>query len=194
MGYIYDSVNPLGIPAGVEVVAGYVDGDYANIAGLRAAHPQAYILEITVTGRKGVRVVDCERGDLSPREAAQWAFVELRAGRRPTIYCSESNWAAVIECLKAMRVHQEAIDWWIASWTTVNRAPGPVPNIFPGAQARQYASDVPHNGSSFDLSVTEGRWPLIEHPAPVESRLGVVRTDRPITASEARIKCPHGCC
>lgn len=164
MGAIYDSVNPLGIPAGVAVVAGYVDGNYANIEAMRKAHPQAYILEITVTGQKGVRVVDCERGDLTPAAAAQWAVDELKAHHRPTVYCSASNWPLVMEELSKQRIHAAAVDWWIASWTTVGRAADPAPEVFKGSQARQYASDVPHNGSAYDLSVTVGRWPLPEEP------------------------------
>jgi hypothetical protein len=185
MGYIYDSVNPLGIPAGVDVVAGYVDGAYANIEAMRKAHPQAYVLEITVTGRPGVRVVDCERGDLTPEQAAAWAHTELKAGRKPTVYCSESTWPDVIEYLKKLRVHQTAVEWWIASWTTVARAAEPAPELFAGAVARQYASDVPHNGSAYDLSITQGRWPLAPLPDNREnvvrtspgSRTGVVRTN-----------------
>ena len=174
MGYIYDSVNPLGIPAGVDVVAGYVDGLYANIDAMRKAHPHAYIMEITVTGRPATRVVDCERGDLTPTQAAEWAHNELKAGRKPTVYCSESSWPDVIEGLKKMRVHQSAVDWWFASWTTVARAADPAPELYPGAVARQYASDVPHNGSAYDLSITEGRWPFA--PLPSDIRTDVVRT------------------
>jgi len=170
MGYIYDSVNPLGIPAGVEIVAGYVDGLYANIEAMKKAHPQAYVLEITVTGRPGTRVVDCERGDLTPAQAAAWAHTELKAGRRPTIYCSEASWFNVITELQKLRVHSTAVDWWIASWTTVARAPEPAPEIYPGSVARQYASDVPHNGSAYDLTVTEGRWPLAPLPKTTHSK------------------------
>ena len=181
MGYMYDSVNPLGIPAGVDIVAGYVDGLYSNIDAMRKSHPQAYVLEITVTGKAGVRVCDCENGDLTPAQAAAWAHTELKAGRRPTIYTSEYQWPAVVEELAKLRVHQSAVDWWISSWTTVAKAADPAPEIYEGAVARQYASDVPHNGSSYDLTVTRGRWPLAPLPAVSESHKAAYKAPHPPT-------------
>lgn len=150
MGVMYDAVNVNAIPAGATLVAGYVDGRYQTIPALRARFPAATIVEITVTGKPGVRVCDCETGDLTPRSAAGWARRELAAGRRPTIYCNTSTWPAVRAALgdRAGRV-----DWWVAHYDNS-------PAIPAGAVAKQYK-----NGS-YDTSATVPGWPTAQ-PAPI---------------------------
>lgn len=166
---LFDSVVATGIPTGVPFVAGYVDGLYANVEELQATHPHAYIVTITVTGKPGARVADIETGDLTPVEGAHWAYAELQAKHRPTLYTSESNWQACQDALRALRVSPSSVDWWIASWETVGvAAPKVAPPIPAGAVARQYAANVPNGTSSYDLSVCLDTWPLAPHPAPVE--------------------------
>ena len=164
MAQMFDSVSVAGIPSGATLVAGYVDGLYANYEALVKAFPHAYVLPITVTGLPNVRVCDCEAGDLTPEHAAKWAAAELKANRRPTIYCSKSSWGAVIQWLDTLRIHHNAVDFWIAAWEFVGHRPTHTPAIPAGAVALQYAANVPNgNGHNYDQSVTLGNWP---HPTP----------------------------
>jgi hypothetical protein len=143
MAVMYDAVNVAAIPADAAIVAGYVDGNYQTVPALQARFPQATIVEITVTGRPGVRVCDCETGDLTPAQAAAWATAEISAGRRPTIYCNLSTWPAA-RTLLADRAGQ--VDWWVAEYDGD-------PAIPAGAVAKQYQS------TDYDISSTVDGWP-----------------------------------
>lgn len=146
MATMYDSTDASAIPVGAVVAAGYVDGTFANFAAVVARTPKARHVSITVTGRPANDVCDCESGDLTPLNAARWAAVEQRAGRRPTIYCSKNTQQAVIVALAS--VGAGPVDWWLADWTGV-------PHLLPGTVATQYAHDV----AGCDVSFTDGVWP-----------------------------------
>lgn len=152
---MYDSTDVLAIPETAKVAAGYVDGAFANFAAVVARTPNAQHVAITVTGRPANTVCDCETGDLTPLDAARWARVEQRAGRRPTIYCSRNLQQAVMVALAS--VGAAPVDWWLADWTGV-------PHLIPGTVATQYANDV----AGCDLSLTNGLWPA-PTPDPVDT-------------------------
>jgi hypothetical protein len=165
--FLYDSVNAKTIPPGAQLVAGYVDGAYANVADLKKRFPHAYVVTITVFGKAGARVADVETGDLTPPQGAKWALAELHSGRRPTIYTSAAVMPAMKLELSKLRVDPIAVDFWVAHWVTVGTQPPATPPALPtGAVALQYAANIPYGpygGGAYDLSVTNGRWP---YPAP----------------------------
>jgi hypothetical protein len=145
----FDSVNVGNIAAGAAVVAGYVDGRYANVTALRARFPDAVIIEITVTGLPGIEVCDCEAGNLTPAQAAQWAHNEVSAGRRPTIYCSTSTRPAVVAALAPYGLEfVRDVDNWVAHYDGV-------PEVPPGSVAKQYAS------ASYDSNVALPNWGVL---------------------------------
>ena len=91
----FDAANPWApIPPDAPIVAGYPDGEYADLAELEARFPAAYHLGITVTGLPGYPVADCENGDLTPTQAVMWARLELgrTGGPPPTIYSNEATY------------------------------------------------------------------------------------------------------
>jgi hypothetical protein len=168
MTLMYDSVTGAAIPLDAQIVAGYVDGPYGPndryhtgwSADAWARYPHAQHVTITVEGTPGARVADCEAGAMTPAQAASWALGEVRAGRRPTIYASEWDWANEVDPSLARvglkRVRD--VDGWQA-----HIGPAKVP---PGFVACQYAQDVPGvGGHNIDLSVTDGVWPG-NAPAP----------------------------
>ena len=155
MATMYDSTDALAIPDDAEVAAGYTDGHFVNFAAVVARTPNAQHVSITVTGLPASTVCDCESGDLTPLDAARWAKVEQRAGRRPTIYCSKDSQQAVLVALAS--VGAAPVDWWLADWTGS-------PHLLGGTVATQYAHDV--NGC--DLSVTDGVWPGV-NPDPIDT-------------------------
>jgi len=157
--HIYDSVVPEGIPAGARIILGYVDGHWPNYDRMKIVHPHAYIIPITVLGKPGIRIADCEPGNLSPEHAAKWANNELKAGRKPTIYCSISTKPEIVKELEKLKISPSAVDWFGAHWSFVGHTPTSTPQVPTGYVALQFAAEIPHNGHAYDESVTNGSWP-----------------------------------
>lgn len=156
---LYDSVTIADIPTDAKLVAGYVDGFYATYNTLVTAFPGATHVSITVAGKPGARVADCETGDLTPEQAAGWAADEIRSGRRPTIYANTDTWPSVTRELAKIGVSLGALDWWAAEWD----GKGSETDIPEGAVAKQYSSTSTPN---LDTSVTNGHWPNEVAPIP----------------------------
>ena len=162
MTTMYDAVDVAAIPADAEIVAGYVDGNWPTFDALVKAFPNARHVSITVgaTGGAGAMVADCETGDFSPDGAAHWAKGEIDAGRRPCVYYSRSNAAAVSAALSRAGVPTNAVDYWVADWTGAA-------HVVPGSVATQWASPATGSGGNFDISETVGTWPPPVHvPSP----------------------------
>jgi hypothetical protein len=160
---MYDSVTVKDIPQNARMVAGYVDGLYANVPALHTRFPNATVVTITVFGARGAHVIDCEPGDATPSTAAAWAKSEIDAGRKPTIYCMASQWTAVKLAVAKVGVTGK-VSYWIANYDNH-------PLIPPGAVAKQYANP-PTSGGHYDLSVVVDYWPGVDpEPSPPVARL-----------------------
>jgi hypothetical protein len=134
---MYDSVTPENIPTSAEVVAGYVDGDFAWPRDAWNRWPEAEKVLITVTGSLTGNVADVENGDLTPASAAEWIKAKQNAGHRGcTIYCSRSNLGAV-----RAACHGLAYYIWVADWTNS-------PHAISETVATQYS-----NVTTYDLSM-----------------------------------------
>jgi hypothetical protein len=158
MGTMYDAVDVAAIPAGAQIVAGYVDGNWPTYTEVVKAFPNAQTVSITVKGAPGARVADCESGDLTPQSAAGWAKAEIAAGRRPTIYYSRANAAAVSAALQNTGVAISEVDFWVADWTGSE-------HLVAGSVATQWA-DPPSSGGNYDISETVESWPTVPTPEP----------------------------
>jgi hypothetical protein len=162
------------IPGSCQGVALYVDGWYANWDQGVAQFPDAFHVSITVLGRPNTMVCDCERGDLTPGQAAAWAHAELNAGRTPTIYCSLSYYQAVAMACAAYGLrfgYGGPVEWWCAAYDASG-----APYLAPGSVATQFSGGIT---APFDISETNGVWPnpaqpLVATPpaAPVASCVG----------------------
>lgn len=151
---MYDSVNVAAIPANATMVAGYVDGRYQTVPALRQRFPHAKVVTITVFGEPGAQVADCERGDLTPAQAAQWAKSERLAGRHPTIYCSASPWPSVQQAVRDVGLDPaHDVSWWIAAYDHSTSIPN-------GAVAHQFTDPGP-----YDVSSVLDYWPGVD-PTP----------------------------
>jgi hypothetical protein len=134
---MYDSVTWEDIPTSAQVVAGYIDGDYAWPREAWDRFPDAEKVLITVTGSLTGNVADVENGDLTPAQAAEWIEAKQRAGHRGcTIYCSRSNLEAVWSACK-----DHAYYIWVADWTDS-----------PHSVADTVATQYSNVGTSYDLS------------------------------------------
>lgn len=158
---MWDSTNPDAIPVGVAIAAGYTDGLYAWSEQAWARLSTSTQVGITVFGQHGIRVCDCETGDLTPVQAASWAVGELWNGRRPTIYSNLSTWPYVVQALSLHGVSAAMVDWWAAH-------PTGSPHLVPGSVATQYAWNQlgQTGGVNVDWSATDGRWPATIPPVP----------------------------
>lgn len=156
---MYDAVDVAAIPAGAQIVAGYVDGNWPTYNAVRTAFPLAQHVSITVTGRAGARVADVEQGDLTPQSGAHWAAVEIAAGRRPTLYYSRAIAGEISAALAALGIPLDAVDYWVADWTGSE-------HLVPGSVATQWASPATGSGGNFDISQTVSHWPTASQPAP----------------------------
>lgn len=149
---MYDGVTPTRIPAGATLVAGYVNGAYANLPALRLRFPHATCVGVAVTaGFDGGVVLDVEKGDASPAKAPGWVRMRRAAGVDPTVYCDTSTWSEVRAAFHAAGVAEP--HYWIADWDGEASVPA-------GAVAKQY-----RNESGYDLSAVAAYWPGVD-PKP----------------------------
>lgn len=150
---MYDSVTVENIPATAQMVAGYVDGHYANIHLLRAHFPHAVVVGIATSSHTDDgQVLDVEKGDATPNGAVAWVQMRRRAGAIPTVYTSLSEWGSVKEAFSKSGISQPF--YWIANWDGVVSIPS-------GAIAKQF-----ENTPRYDISVVTTYWPGVD-PKPV---------------------------
>lgn len=87
-----DSVNPAGLPPGMDAYLGYTDGSWPDFAVIRAQHPGVPVFGLTVYLKNEGDGMDVEPGDATPAQSA--TYVKMRHGAgiaRPIIYSSASN-------------------------------------------------------------------------------------------------------
>lgn len=86
-----DSIYPDRLPPGYGQYLGYADGEWATAPDLARLFPHARRVILTVTGGTlEADGCDCEKGDLPPASAADWAQRKLAAApdSRPVLYAS----------------------------------------------------------------------------------------------------------
>lgn len=146
---MYDSVNVSGIPASAKMVAGYVDGHYANFALMRSRFPSAIVVGIAVSPHTDAgTVIDVEKGDATPAGAVSWVLMRRRAGCDPTVYCNQAAWSQVRAAFQSAGVAEP--HYWIAKWDGVA-------SLLPNTVAKQY-----QNHASYDVSAVADHWPGVD--------------------------------
>jgi hypothetical protein len=109
---MYDSSNPLAIPAGAGMVAGYVPPSryaWTTADWQRFAIPESQKVRITVAGAepdaRAASVIDIETGAFSPAQVRN--YVRERNAFRPgtaTAYVNRSNVQAVVSAAAGLRL------------------------------------------------------------------------------------------
>lgn len=105
--YMYDDVNLSLIPKNAQAVAGYVGGRWPTYAKLHVSWPSAKHLSIAVTSRENADVLDVEKGDASPDQAASWIRRQTLRRKRgvkyntrlPVVYTSISQGKSLLNLL-----------------------------------------------------------------------------------------------
>ena len=122
MSVMYDGVDPSSVPAGADVYAGYVNGNWPSYNALVAKFPNAQHVPITVFSAGDAQVLDVEQGDASAADVPAWLNRQRARGQhRPTIYCSRIGapgygWQNVIDACNSAGVALP--DFWIADYTS----------------------------------------------------------------------------
>lgn len=190
MRTMYDSVNPDSIPtlAAGDMVAYYVDGLYrwptSALAEPRFDGHQ--MVGITVTGEVGADVVDCEHGDVTPQQAAQWWQWMGQQNQMPTVYCSKGAAPAVVAACRAL-VADAVPQLWVADWTNL---PHMVTVDNAKVVAVQWTSDTSAN---YDESLVADDWILgkavsASELAPTNTEVAPV-TNTPVSAAGKIVAC-----
>lgn len=152
MRVMFDGIVPGSVPAGAQLYAGYVNGQWPSFAGLAARYPKAVPVSISVTASANVgQVLDVENGDATPQQAVNWVLVRRHAGADPTVYCNTSTWPQVRSAFQTHDVPEP--HYWVAEYDGVATIPA-------GAIAKQYADK-----GGYDESVVADYWPGVD-PAP----------------------------
>ena len=158
MRIMYDGIVPGEVPAGAQLYAAYLDGNWPDYNAMVARYPHAVHVSIAVSSSyNGGKVLDVENGDATPAESVNWVLARRKAGVDPTVYCSMSAWATVQAAFKARGVAQP--HYWVADYSLGNN-----PAIPAGAIALQYA-----DRGGYDVSVVADYWPGVDSaptPAP----------------------------
>jgi hypothetical protein len=145
----------------IKKVAGYVDGNYAWTQAEWDLFPNADHVHIAVSSKTNAGdVLDIEKGDASPDEAAGWIEMRKAAGLLvPSVYCNLSTVAAV-RAGTGKYVLNKDYNLWLADYD------GNTSITYDGISAKQYAALVDYDVSVvYDLS-----WPHAK--APVASPTG----------------------
>ncbi len=148
---MYDSTNPLDIPAEAEAVGGYVNGFYTWRVDAWSRFTAALVVRrISVNAsRNEGDTLDVENGAATPFDCARWVAMRRQAGvADPWIYCAKYVWPDIMTLMA--QEGQEA-QYWIADPAPLGVAPG-LPHSIEGAIACQYAWE-PESGGHYDLSL-----------------------------------------
>lgn len=167
---MYDSITATDIPTDAEMVAGYLaPSRFAWSNADWGRFPHAVKVQIAVRSNVNAgHVLDVETGDATPVQAVAWVQMRRKAGADPTVYCSLSQYPAVVAAFVAARV--EPPHYWVAHYDGVSQLPA-------GMVAKQYANPST-SGGHFDLSVVADHWPGVDpSPVPAPQEVDVELTD-----------------
>lgn len=154
---MYDSVRPGEIPADAEMVALYVDGNYAATAADWNRFTRAVKVRISAVGDNlNAHVFDLEPGCIWPPADVVDCVLGARAlGIDPTVYVNERNhWGPAKAAFDARGIAHP--HWWVANYDNQKTVPA-------GAVAKQYADPgMPGVGGHYDLSIVVDFWPGVD--------------------------------
>ncbi|MFF4160636.1 hypothetical protein [Streptomyces sp. NPDC001678] len=147
---MYDAVTPSKIPRDAKMVAGYVDGQFANLGEMATRFPHATRVSIAISHKTKAQVLDVEDGAADPEGAVQWCTQTMAttSNKNLTVYCNASTLPEVRAAFHKHGVTEP--NYWVAQFDGV-------PSIPDGAIAKQY-----ENTSGFDKSVVADHWPGVD--------------------------------
>jgi peptidoglycan hydrolase-like protein with peptidoglycan-binding domain len=149
--FMFDDVTVDLLPAGAYAYAGYLDGNYANFAEVKAAHPQAHLVGIAVRASDDGDALDVEPGDATIVQAPGWVKRQQARGiARPIVYVSAANAKLTVDTLTAAGTSRPSYRLWLAHYGQGQHTCGPSTCGYPQADATQFTSKA--LGESLDES------------------------------------------
>lgn len=155
-----DSITPANLPPTYPAYLGYTDGRWPTAPAVRAAHPSAHLVTLTVFGGTSTADgCDCETGDLTVQQAVAWASARLSGGAwRPVIYANISTMVDVLAYLPTARAARSQVRLLSAHYDVGEHICGPATCKYPGIttamDGTQWTDTAPGlNGSAIDLSI-----------------------------------------
>lgn len=139
-----DAVTAGYLPSNEQFGVYYCDGDYANLAAVRARLPHATLYAITVFGRTGLGVFacDCEQGDLTPLQAATWVDEQIKLNvPLICVYASADTWLGSADLWGVLEKYGPRIKRWVADYNGVKSTTVTLYGRTETFDAHQYNSD-----------------------------------------------------
>lgn len=125
---MYDDVDvSLFVPGG-SAYAGYVNGRYANISGVRAyaADQGAQVVDISVFASGDATCLDVEPGNATPAQAPGWVNRQFARGvQRPIVYSSAGWMDTVLRNLQNAGISRAQVRLWAAHYGSGRHICGP---------------------------------------------------------------------
>jgi hypothetical protein len=153
-----DSVNGWNLPYQIDgqpvaIWLAYANGDYASSLPVARARAQGQAIgSICVNAADIGDILDVERYDATPQQAAGWVQARRAVGVDPSVYCSLSTWPEVQQVFADANVAPP--HYWVAAY------PGPGIVVPAGAVAHQY-----EDAGAYDATICLDYWPGID-PIP----------------------------
>jgi hypothetical protein len=111
-----DAIHLSDLPTGLDLYAGYDDGQWPDAAAIAAAFAGKPVIRITVFASDNEGdCLDVETGDATPVQAPGWVTKRRAAGHGgPLVYCSWSAFPSVQTAFANAGVH--APGYWVAGY------------------------------------------------------------------------------
>jgi peptidoglycan hydrolase-like protein with peptidoglycan-binding domain len=150
--FMFDDVDIHLLPAGACAYAGYLDGNYANFAQVKAAHPQAHLVGIAVRAGDDGDALDVEPGDATISQAPDWVKRQHARGfARPVVYVSAASAQLLVNTLTAAGISRPSYRLWLAHYGAGQHTCCPANCGYPQADGTQFTSKA--LGESLDESL-----------------------------------------
>jgi len=167
MRTFYDSTTPGDLPADAEFALRYVDGAFAEseTALRQRCRNLRRAATVTVTGHNlDANMADCEKGDLTPYTAAQWAADKRQARKGfPTVYCEDSQRNEVIlACKQRGLTRRRHYLLFVANYN----GEATIPTYAVGHQYRSPGVPGASTPGHYDISVVRNYWRGVD-PRPL---------------------------
>jgi hypothetical protein len=189
---MFDSITVSDLPHGADAYLGYVDGEWPTYPQVVAAFPAAYHLSMTVFPGVVADACDCENGDLTVTQAAEWARSRLAAGAyRPVVYMSAATMRAVNAALTSLGVTRPRVRLLSAHYGVGEHICGPSTCGYPQADGTQWTDSAPGlHGSLIDQSLLSAGF-FHGPPESTEDVLFVLQIN-PVPGNVAPLSIPNG--
>lgn len=161
---MFDSTTAADIPAGSDLVMGYVDGSSKWSDADWQRFPGRTLVRICIyTDRVDANVIDCEPGNNDAQGVVPWIKAKWDRGETPTVYCFSDGGPAGYRISDVRAACDAAgVKRPLVLVSDFDGDPSTFdPSGDPEIIGKQYANDA-ITGGHYDASVVADRWPGVD--------------------------------